>query len=109
MPFGLKNAPSEFQKVMNDIFNPYLNFILVYIDDVLIYSDNLEQHLKHINIFFDITKRNGLVVSTSKISLCQTSIRFLGHNICQGKIILISRSIEFADKFPDQILDKTQL
>ena len=63
MPFGLKNAPSEFQKVMNDIFNSYLNFILVYIDDVLIYSDNLEQHLKHINIFFDIIKRNGLVVS----------------------------------------------
>ncbi|KAL3527337.1 hypothetical protein ACH5RR_011993 [Cinchona calisaya] len=109
MPFGLKNAPSEFQKVMNDIFNPYLNFILVYIDDVLVYSDNLEQHFKHVNIFLDVTKRNDLVISASKISLCQISIRFLGHNICQGKIIPINRSIEFADKFPDQILDKIQL
>ena len=41
MPFGLKNAPSRFQKIMNDIFNPYTQFIIVYIDDVLVFSNAL--------------------------------------------------------------------
>ena len=47
MPFGLKNAPSEFQNIMNDIFTPYTNFIIVYIDDVLVFSTSIEQHFKH--------------------------------------------------------------
>ena len=45
MPFGLKNAHSEFQNIMNDIFNPYTHFTIVYIDDVLIDSDSIDQHL----------------------------------------------------------------
>ena len=44
MPFGLKNALSEFQCIMNEIFNLYIEFSIVYIDDVLIYSDNVDQH-----------------------------------------------------------------
>ena len=42
MPFGLKNAPSEFQHIMNDIFNNYTKFTIVYIDDVLVYSNSIE-------------------------------------------------------------------
>ena len=109
MPFGLKNAPSEFQKILNDIFNPYSKFVIVYIDDVLIFSQNIDQHFKHIQTFINIIKQNGLAVSKSKINLFQTKIRFLGHNIYQGTIIPIDRSIEFANKFPNQITDKTQL
>ncbi|KAL2493399.1 Enzymatic polyprotein [Abeliophyllum distichum] len=109
MPFGLKNAPSEFQKIMNDIFNPYKNFSIVYIDDVLIYSDSIEQHLKHLQIFLSVAKKNGLAVSEKKIVLCQTKIKFLGHEIFRGTITPIKRSLEFASKFPDQILDKTSL
>ena len=109
MPFGLKNAPSEFQKIMNDIFNPYSNFCIVYIDDVLIYSQSLDQHFKHLEIFLKTVQRNGLAISKTKINLFQTKIRFLGHNIHQGTIEPINRVIEFADKFPNQILDKTQL
>ncbi|BBH05339.1 Leucine-rich repeat protein kinase family protein [Prunus dulcis] len=48
MPFGLKNAPSEFQNIMNEIFNAYSHFSIVYIDDVLIYSQSIEQHWKHL-------------------------------------------------------------
>ena len=47
MPFGLKNAPSD-QNIMNDIFNPYISFSIVYIDDVLIFSNSIEQHWKHL-------------------------------------------------------------
>ena len=109
MPFGLKNAPSEFQKIMNDIFNPYLDFIIVYIDDILVFSKTLEMHIKHLDIFKKIVIQNGLVISKSKMSLFQTNVRFLGHNICQGKITPIQRSIDFASKFPDVITDRTQL
>jgi len=109
MPFGLKIDPSEFQKIMNDIFNPYSKFSIVYIDDVLIFSQTIDQHFKHLHTFINIIKQNGLVVSQTKINLFQTKIRFLGHNIHQGTIIPIDRSIEFANKFPNQILDKTQL
>ena len=109
MPFGLKNAPSEFQKIMNDIFNNFQDFTIVYIDDVLVFSPSIEKHFKHINIFIDIIKRNGLVVSLPKVKLFETKIRFLGFEIHLGKIKPIQRSIEFASNFPDQILDKTQL
>lgn len=109
MPFGLKNAPSEFQNIMNNIFNPYSNMSIVYIDDVLIFSEDIESHFKHLNTFLKIIKHNGLVVSSKKIKLFQTAIRFLGHDLHQGTYKPICRAIEFSSKFPDEITDKTQL
>ncbi|KAA0068171.1 Enzymatic polyprotein [Cucumis melo var. makuwa] len=109
MPFGLKNAPSEFQKIMNDIFNQYQEFTIVYIDDVLVFSNTVDQHFKHLRVFLNVIKSNGLVVSQPKIKLFQTKIRFLGYEINQGIIKPIQRSLEFVDKFPDEIHDKTQL
>ena len=109
MPFGLKNAPSEFQNIMNDIFNPYSNFIIVYIDDILVFSKNIQEHFDHLHTFEKIIINNGLVISRSKMSLFQTKVRFLGHNIEKGQVIPIQRSIDFAAKFPDEIKDKTQL
>ena len=86
MPFGLKNAPSEFQNIMNDIFIPISSFAIVYIDDVLIFSTSIDQHFKHLNIFYDLMFKNGLVVSAPKMSLFQTQIRFLGHEIANKTI-----------------------
>ena len=94
---------------MNDIFNPFQDFSIVYIDDVLIFSQNIDQHFKHLQTFFTIVKINSLVVSKPKIKLFQTKIRFLGFEIHLGLIKPIQRSIEFASNFPDQITDKTQL
>ena len=109
MPFGLKNAPSEIQRIMNDIFNVYSKFCIVYFDDVLIFSHSIDQHFKHLHIFFHIVKQNGLVVSKKKISLFQTRVCFLGHCICQGIVTPIKRSLSFTTKFPDKITNKTQL
>ncbi|XP_030923368.1 uncharacterized protein LOC115950286 [Quercus lobata] len=109
MPFGLKNAPSEFQNIMNEIFNPFSSHTIVYIDDVLIFSESLDKHWKHLRTFFQTIKKNGLVVSAPKIKLFQTSIRFLGFDIRHGVIKPIDRAIQFAEKFPDEILEKTQL
>ena len=109
MPFGLKNAPSEFQNIMNDIFNSFIHFTIVYIDDVLIYSNSIDEHWKHLHSFLETIKRNGLVVSTKKINLFQTKVRFLGYDISEGQIHPIDKAIQFADKFPYVIIDKTQL
>ncbi|KAL6316353.1 hypothetical protein AAG906_017990 [Vitis piasezkii] len=111
MPFGLKNAPSEFQNIMNEIFNQFSDFIIVYIDDVLIYSDSAEQHWKHLNRFIETVKNNGLSLSATKISLFQTKVRFLGHHIHQGTFTPIQRSIEIhkimAPKTEKQSLKKS--
>jgi hypothetical protein len=50
MPFGLKNAPSEFQNIMNDILSLLSKYYIVYIDDVLIFSKSIEEHWKHLSL-----------------------------------------------------------
>nr|KYP44611.1 Enzymatic polyprotein [Cajanus cajan] len=106
---GLKNAPSEFQNIMNDIFYNYMNFTIVYLDDVLVFSISINQHIEHLNKFINIIKENGLVVYEKKIKIFHTKTRFLGYEIFQGTKTPIQRSLEFADKFPNEIKDKTQL
>jgi len=107
--FGLKNAPSEFQNIMNDIFTPYTSFIIVYIDDVLVFSKSIDQHFKHLQAFVHVMEKNGLAASASKMILFQTKIRFLHHDIYKGTIKPLQRSLAFADKFPDEIKDRRQL
>ena len=109
MPLGLKNALNEFQNIMNDIFNSFGHFTIVYIDDVLVYSNSIDEHWKHLYSFLDTIKRNGLVFFAKKIKLFQTKVRFLGYDIAKGQIHPIDRAIQFVDKFPDVITDKTQL
>ena len=72
MHFGFENAPSEFQNIMNDIFNYYIRNKIVYIDDVLIFSNSIEEHFQHLRIFQIIIKENGLVIFASKMKLFQT-------------------------------------
>ena len=69
MSLGLKNEPLEFHNIMNEIFNQFSDFIIVYIDDVLVYSNYVEQHWKHLNRFIETVKINGLSLSATKIDL----------------------------------------
>ena len=93
MPFGLKNAPSEFQNITNDIFTPFTDFSIVYINDVLIFSKSIDDHWKHLDIFVEVIKHNGLIVSTTKINFFKDKIRFLGHNIYKGTLNPIDKAI----------------
>ena len=70
----LKNAPSEFQNIMNVIFTPYTDFSIVYIDDILIFSKSIDDHWKHLDIFVKVIKLNGLVVLATKINLFRDKI-----------------------------------
>ena len=106
MPQGLKNAPSEFQEIMNNIFYPHIEFTIVYLDDVLVYSKGINQHIHHLEKFMNIIKEQGLVLSEKKMKIFITKVRFLGYEIHQGTIVPIKRAIEFADKFSNEITDK---
>ena len=94
---------------MNEIFNPYSEFCIVYIDDILVFSKTIDQHFKHLRILKDVIRKQGLVMSAPKMKLFQTEIRFLGHNIARGQTEPTGQSIEFASKFPDELREKTQL
>ena len=84
---------------MSDIYNPFIKFILIYIDDVLVFFESIDQHFKHLNIFLDVIEKNGLVISQKKMPLFQVRIRFLGYYVFQLTIPLIERVIQFTDKF----------
>ncbi|OMO79377.1 reverse transcriptase [Corchorus capsularis] len=82
MPFGLTNAPSTFQAIMNDVFRPYLRqFVLVFFDDILVYSPSMETHSEHLRIVLQLLAHHQFYVKLSKCSFGQTSIDYLGHVI----------------------------
>nr|GEV19578.1 Ty3/gypsy retrotransposon protein [Tanacetum cinerariifolium] len=82
MPFGLTNAPSTFQAAMNDLFRSVLRkFILVFFDDILVYSESLSTHYEHLRFVFQTLLDNQYHAKASKCQFAATSIPFLGHNI----------------------------
>jgi len=82
MPFGFINAPSTFCTLMNDIFQEWFDdFIVVYIDDILIYSDSMEEHVEHLRKVFQKLKENKLYAKFEKCKLRVTEVDFLGHRI----------------------------
>lgn len=108
MPFGLKNAPSEFQKRMDDIFR-HLSFVIVYIDDLLIYSVDMKQHVQHLKAVHQLLYKHGLVLSKPKLCWAQSKIEYLGLILSQGQVELQDHVLKKLTDFPDEILDIKQL
>ena len=81
----------------------------MFIDDILISSKNLQEHLKHLQMFYDLVFKHGLVLSQSNMEIGKTEMEFLGFKIQRGHIILQKNVLNTFIHFPDKILDKTQL
>uniref|UniRef100_A0AAU7GJ24 RNA-directed DNA polymerase n=1 Tax=Nettle badnavirus 1 TaxID=3158948 RepID=A0AAU7GJ24_9VIRU len=88
MPFGLKNAPAVFQRKMDNCFRGTESFIAVYIDDILVFSRTIKEHEEHLKVMLEICKRNGLVLSPSKMKIACKEVEFLGATIREGRIKL---------------------
>ncbi|TFY52000.1 hypothetical protein EVJ58_g10260 [Rhodofomes roseus] len=82
MPFGFRNGPSVFQRVMQDILAPFLwVFALVYIDDIVVYSNTLEEHIEHLDRVFGSVEQAGLTLSPGKCHLGYQSLLLLGQKV----------------------------
>jgi hypothetical protein len=82
MPFGLTNAPAIFQHLMNDIFREFLdNFVVCYLDDILVFSKNEEEHINHVRLVLEKLRTAGLYSKLEKCVFHQPQVEFLGYII----------------------------
>jgi hypothetical protein len=82
MPFGLTNAPTTFQCIMNQVLHPFLRtFVMVFLDDILIYNHSLEEHISHLQQVLKVLRNNKLYLKSSKCTFAQHSLEYLGHII----------------------------
>ncbi|KAL5536232.1 hypothetical protein ACEPAF_53 [Sanghuangporus sanghuang] len=88
MFFGLCNAPVTFQGFMNDIFRELIHegIVIIYLDDILIFSNDLEEHRRCTKRVFEILRRNGLFLKLQKCEFEVNTVKYLGHIIGNGEV-----------------------
>ena len=87
MPFGLTNALATFMRVMNDVLRPFIDdFVIVYLDNILVFSKTWEEHLKHVKHTLDVLKKENIYVKLSRCEFGKTSLNYLGHIVGGGEL-----------------------
>ena len=95
MSFGLTNAPAAFMDLMNRVFKPFLDrFVIVFIDDILVYSRSEEEHVKHLRIVLQTLREHQLYAKFSKCEFWLDSVAFLGHVVSREGIQVNPKKIE---------------
>ncbi|GJX74336.1 putative nucleotidyltransferase, ribonuclease H [Tanacetum coccineum] len=101
MPFGLTNAPAVFMDLMNRIFHEYLDkFVIVFIDDILVYSKSEEEHEQHLRIVLEILRQKKLYAKFLKCEFWLQQVAFLGHIVSADGIIMDPSKVEAITKWP---------
>lgn len=100
MPFGLKNAPSIFQRAIDDVLRPYIGkFAHVYIDDVPVFSATKEKHAKDLQTAMETLFAANMKVSNEKSNFFVQEVEYLGHLISNGRIRVDPKKVEAIDNY----------
>ena len=101
LPFGLTNAPAAFMDLMNRVFKPYLDkFVVVFIDDILIYSKSHKEHGEHLRIVLQTLRTHQLYAKLSKCEFWLNSVSFLGHVISKEGVQVDPKKVEAVSNWP---------
>ena len=101
VPFGLTNAPSTFMCLMNSVFNRCLDkFVLVFLDDILVYSKNEEEHEENLRLTLKLLREHQLYAKMSKCDFYRDRIQYLGHIISEEGISVDLEKIEAIMNWP---------
>lgn len=101
MLFGLTNAPATFQSTMNQVFKPYLRkFVLVFFDDILVYSEGWDEHLGHLEEILQVLQNHGFVANRKKCVFGSRQIEYLGHIISEKGIVVDPAKIKSIIDWP---------
>ena len=101
MSFGLTNVPTTFMALMDSILRPYLGkFVIVFLDDILVYSPTLEEHEEHIHKVFQLLQDKSLYAKESKCGFFKDSIQYLGHVISAEGISMDASKVDAIFQLP---------
>ena len=101
MPFGLTNAPAAFMRLMHTVLKPYLDkFVVVYLDDVLIYSKTEAEHIAHVNAVLSTLAQENLRVKITKCSFAQDSTTFLGYRVSSKGLSVDPKKVAAVSNWP---------
>ena len=100
MPFGLTNAPATFARMMNKIFLDNQHFVVVFFDDIMVFSKSKQEHKEHLNIVFDLLRANDLYANPEKSSFFQSEIEYLGHIVSADGIRVDPKKVQTIKDWP---------
>lgn len=100
-PFGLKNSPSAFQRLMNEILGEYLDdFVVCYVDDIVVFSKTIEEHIKHLEMVVARFHEYGIQINVKKSEFAVESITYCGFTLMAGKTTLDKSKLSLLTNWP---------
>ena len=101
MPFGLCNAPPTFQQLMQNCLGELnLTYCLIYLDDVIVFSDTPDEHLRRMHVVFDCLRKHGLKLKASKCEVFKSEINYLAHHVSRKGVLPLKKNLESIAQCP---------